>query len=256
MREHGRVGLGSRSPASSCPSRPAPRASRCGTPWWTRWPGGGPGSTSVRAEDGLTFPGLRVALEGAPEMRGLGRGRGAVPAWPAAAARESARGGYYPRTYARLLGTVFQGETKKARLELSPLRYDADHPPGRARPAPPGAGGVRRARDGREVAGRIAGTTAPGRPRPLARGVVAQLVTGQAGLYRVSVRERLPRRAARVSWPAPCVSPDGDGRCPSTSSRPGPLRSRVVPLLRGRGRPEPERGHGLRARARDARDCG
>ena len=133
-----------------------------------------------------------------------------VPAWPSTgAALESAREGYYPRTYARLLGTAFQGEIKKARLELAPLRYDA---------ASRQVVLTRRllcvctlpGRDRREVTGRSPGSTAPGRPRP--HKVLAQFVTGQAGLYRVSFESVFPGRTRGP--PAPFVSPDAGRKVP------------------------------------------
>ena len=75
---------------------------------------------SVQAEDLVAFAELHVATEGAPEVVVTSEGMVRPGLAPRKPALGSARGGYYPRAYARLLGTVFQGETKKARLELLP----------------------------------------------------------------------------------------------------------------------------------------
>ena len=78
--------------------------------------------SSVVASEEVRIGGLRLATAEAPEVmvtdEGIVRaGRARRPA--------SLRSGFFPRSGAQLLGVSFQGETKKARVELSPLRYDS-----------------------------------------------------------------------------------------------------------------------------------
>ncbi len=140
--------------------------------------------TSVQTEDVVGFAGLRVGTEGTPEVVVTNEGMVRPGMAPRKPARGSDRAGYYPRAYARLLGTVFQGETKKARLELSPLRYNA------------GSGQVVLARrllvrvefTGVDPREKSLGGVLGRRPRGgviRGKGVVAQLVTKEAGLYKV-----------------------------------------------------------------------
>jgi hypothetical protein len=77
---------------------------------------------SVAPGDVLSFPWSRPALAGAPDLL-VGRDgvvqasfRRVRPAWIAR--------GPYPAEPARILTTAFQGETKKALLELAPLRWN------------------------------------------------------------------------------------------------------------------------------------
>jgi hypothetical protein len=148
--------------------------------------------SSVTPEDLVRFEGLNLETEGTPEVEvdqagsvtpGLSRRRLAL---------EHRGAGYYPRLWARVLGTLFQGETKKARLELAPLRYDSargtailarrlvvrlEFSGTETREKP--LGGSRGRRSG----------SMPPLPR---RGVVAQLVTKQPGLHQLPFEAVFP----------------------------------------------------------------
>jgi hypothetical protein len=183
--------------------------------------------SSVVPSEILTVPGLRVSGAGARTVVVTAEGmvkpgtsrRGLDPVF--------GRGGYYPRLWARVEGTAFQGETKKARVALSPLRYDAR------------TGTTVLARRlvvrvefvGPETGEKSLGGSQGRRPRetPLRRSeVVAQLATKEEGLYRVRFEDvfgagrrgvtlsslRLSRRGEAVAYH---VEPDG------RSSLPDPL---------------------------------
>ncbi len=140
--------------------------------------------SSIEPFDEVLFGALRVGEAEASEMvvtaegtvtAGLERKRG------------SRHEGLFPRELARLLGVSFQGETKKARIELSPLRYDASTGTTVL---------VKRLRVRLEFAGRDPAEAALGGSRgrrPLPRrarpGVLAELMTPEAGLYGVSFEE-------------------------------------------------------------------
>ncbi len=78
---------------------------------------------SVTAEDLLAFDGLVPPRAGAPQAVALRDGSLRTAFRPVAAAPLSR--GLYPRAQARVLETAFQGDTKKAHVELLPLRLDA-----------------------------------------------------------------------------------------------------------------------------------
>ncbi len=111
------------------------------------------------------------------------------------------RRGLYPEQAARLLELAFQGETKKALVELSPLRWDR------------GSGELLLARrltvklefSGREPGERSRGGSkgrakrGKGRQRARAQGVVTRLLTRERGLYAVSFEELFGSRGRAVS---------------------------------------------------------
>jgi hypothetical protein len=78
--------------------------------------------SSILPSEEDRFDGLRLSAAEAPEIEVTAEGM-------VKAGLESRREGpafhhLFPRELARVLGVGFQGETKKARLELAPLRYD------------------------------------------------------------------------------------------------------------------------------------
>ena len=141
--------------------------------------------TSVQAMDLLSFPGLRPSPAATPTIE-VSR-KGVVR--PARSPRhESAafRRGLFPRRAARVLGIGFQQETKKAELELAPLRFN------------PSSGKLLLSRrllvrldftdkDPREIAfGGSKGRRPDVRLRPSpGSGVIARLVLHDKGLYKV-----------------------------------------------------------------------
>ena len=81
--------------------------------------------TSVEAQDTVSFSDLRPAPVGTPGIRVSRDGMTVRPTRLRRGANSVLRRGTYPRVSARILGTGFQQETKKAHLELSPLRFNA-----------------------------------------------------------------------------------------------------------------------------------
>jgi hypothetical protein len=138
---------------------------------------------SVQASDLVSFPGLHPSPASTPAMdvsrNGIVR-PGRSPRHESA----SFRRGVFPRMAARILGTGFQEETKKAELELAPLRFNA-------------LSGTlllsRRLLVRLDFAGVDLGEVSlggsrgrrPTEPRPL-QNVTAQLVVHQKGLHRIS----------------------------------------------------------------------
>jgi hypothetical protein len=144
--------------------------------------------SSVSESDVVPYPGLRPASEGAPSIEVGGDGS-IVPARKAVA-EGSAFQQLFPGEAARLEATAFQGESKKAEVQLFPIRWDGsclllarqllvrldfvgrdprETPLGGARGRRPV---LRSSRDG--------------------SGVVAQLAVKQPGLYRVDFEELFP----------------------------------------------------------------
>jgi hypothetical protein len=72
----------------------------------------------------LSMPGLRPGLSGSPEMVVSGDGVVRARVRRAEMAR-TLRPGLFPVRAARLVGTAFQGELKKALVEMWPLRWDS-----------------------------------------------------------------------------------------------------------------------------------
>ena len=143
---------------------------------------------SVEPSDLQTFDGFHLSGTGTRvvEISETGILRpGRIPRPTAGAAT---RGGFFPRHYARIMGSAFQGETKKLRLELAPLRHDV-------------AGGrtvlarrlvVRVEFYGKERGESTLGGSRGRRPAlPLlkAKGVVVQLVLRGPGLHRVTFED-------------------------------------------------------------------
>jgi hypothetical protein len=151
---------------------------------------------SVKEGDEVRFPGLVPAAVGYPEMRVSADGT-VRPARRPASQRAVAPGHTATRA-ARISGVAFEGESKKAVLELAPLRYDAEK------------GELVLARrlvatvvfEGRELGETGTGTRgrrAP-RSRPGSGGTLAFLYASQRGLHSVSFESLFPgrRRALAV----------------------------------------------------------
>ena len=152
----------------------------------------------VSAEDVVSFSSLRPVASGAPELvERDGTLRPVLRRRPQGKAFR--RPGLYPEQAARVLELAFQGETKKARLELSPLRLDRSS--GRlllARRL------TLRLEFGGDEPGEISGGGSRGRAhrgqrRLRGQGVVARLVTQQRGLYAVSFEDLFGPRGRAVS---------------------------------------------------------
>jgi hypothetical protein len=78
----------------------------------------------VTARGVLTFPGLTPALSGTPEMVGGGGDVIQARVRPSLVVRDRGQG-MFPAEAVRLAGTAFQGDVKKAVVELWPLRWNA-----------------------------------------------------------------------------------------------------------------------------------
>ncbi len=153
---------------------------------------------AVVSHDVLSFPDLRPALSGSPEMvvgsDGVARAR--VKRAKLARPLEP---GPFPVRAARLVGTAFQGEEKKALVELWPLRWDASA--NRLQLA-------RRLLVRLEFAGKEEGESSRGGlsrgrrvPRPLGPSteeLLAQLVVRQRGLHAVSFEDLFGSRGRRL----------------------------------------------------------
>ncbi|HEX9202551.1 MAG TPA: C25 family cysteine peptidase, partial [Vicinamibacteria bacterium] len=155
----------------------------------------------VVSRDVLSFPDLMPALSGRAEMvqgeEGVVRARvrRALVARPL-------EPGLFPVTAAQLLGTAFQQETKKALVELWPLRWDSSS--NRLELARRLV--VRLEFAGKEEGESPRGGTSRGRRVPARLGrsadeLLAQLVVRQTGLYAVRFEELFPsrRRSLQVS---------------------------------------------------------
>jgi CSLREA domain-containing protein len=79
--------------------------------------------TSVQASDPLSVPGLRPSPAALPSID-VSRSGVVRPARSPRHESPAFRRGLFPRRAARILGTGFQQQTKKAELELSPLRFN------------------------------------------------------------------------------------------------------------------------------------
>ena len=143
---------------------------------------------SVVASEEVRFDGLRVASADAPAM--VVTDQGMVKAGLTRTSRTS-RPGFFPRTRARVLEVIFQGETKKAQVELAPLRYNS-------------ATGTTvltqrllvrldftTVDKGERTLGGSRGRRPPRMPSVRRRGLVAELVTPEAGLQAVRYEEVL-----------------------------------------------------------------
>lgn len=133
---------------------------------------------SVRALDVEAFDGLRPASAATPEI--VVSSEGTVRARRRRQPRH-----IYRSEAARLVTLAYQGEQKKALVELSPFSWDGSRlwPARKLR--------VRLVFRGREIQSKVKSHRK--------RGVVAHLVTVERGLYAVSLQELLGRRRARTS---------------------------------------------------------
>ena len=150
--------------------------------------------TSVQAEDAVSFEDLRPAPAAAPVVEALQDGM-VRPGRSRRPEDASFRRGPFPRVAARVRGTAFQGETKKAELDLAPLRFV------------PATGRLvlsRRLLVRVDFVGSEAGETslggARGRRPPLpgvrsSTSPLVQLVVGDKGLYRVAFEAVSPGAA-------------------------------------------------------------
>jgi hypothetical protein len=149
---------------------------------------------SVEAFSLLGYRGLRPSAVGTAEMAFFPNGT-VRPSQRPAAVRSLSRG-YLPREQARLAGVVFQGEDKRAVLEITPVRFDAAHSQLVL---------ARRVRVRLLFAGEEAsetGTGSRGRrvpPMRFAREVLAQLYTSSRGLHAVRFEQLFPLRRGGFS---------------------------------------------------------
>ena len=161
---------------------------------------------SVTASDELRFPGLRPTVQGAPGIE-VDENGAVLPSEEER--REGASfDGIFPSASAVLLGGKFQGETKKAEVLLFPLRWD-------------GSGLVlsRRLVVRLDFVGREAGETSLGGSRGrravarsgrIGRGLRAQLVAKERGLYAVSFEDVFPGRPHAMPTEVLRLSRQGD----------------------------------------------
>jgi hypothetical protein len=144
--------------------------------------------TSVREENVLTFSSLRPSAAPVPEIVASARGAVRPGRRPRAEGARFRGPGFFPVEPARILSEGYQGEEKKAWLELSPLRWHRT------------TGELRLARrlvveirfSGREA------THREGRAHAR-RSVAKRLVVRERGLYAVSFEELLGARGPRVA---------------------------------------------------------
>jgi hypothetical protein len=149
---------------------------------------------AVSSHDVLSFPGLVPELSGAPEMAVSEEGMVRARLTRATVARRL-RAGLFPGKAARLAGTAFQGELKKALVELWPLRWNSS------------ANRLELARrlvvrlefvgkaEGESARGALSrGRRLPARLGRSANGLLAQLAVRQRGLYAVSFEELFASR--------------------------------------------------------------
>jgi hypothetical protein len=150
---------------------------------------------SAEALDLQTFPGLRPAAVGVPEMA-VGENGTVRPSRRSLAAPIPSRG-YMPKQVARLAGTVFQGERKSAVVEITPVRFAGS---GRGLVLA-GTVRVRLAFAGRAEGESGAGTR--GRLLPRGRGgpgdVLVRLHTSRRGLHAVSFEQLFPQQGRGLS---------------------------------------------------------
>ncbi len=179
---------------------------------------------SVEPLDVVSYSALRPMLSGAPEMV-VGRD-GTVRAGSRPARRVRILRGLYPEELVRVVGTGFQGEVKKALLELAPLRWQS------------GSGDlvlVRRLRVRLVFAGVEEGELSLGGSRGReyslrrcsrgmfgARDVVVQLVARERGLYGLAFEQLLPTR--RRGFPASRVRLTRQGQDVAFHVGPDPSR--------------------------------
>ena len=143
---------------------------------------------SVVASDVVRYPGLRPVTKGIAEIATSDDGT----VMPIERTVREGRGfrDVFPAQTANLLGTSFQGEQKKAEVLLSPLRWDGNGLELSRRLV------VRLDFVGRESTetplGGSRGRRAVSRPERVGRGLRAQLVAKERGLYAVGFEEVFP----------------------------------------------------------------
>ena len=150
---------------------------------------------SVEALELRGFPRLRPSAVGAAEMA-VGADGTVRPARRGAAAPRLSKG-YLPQRVAWLAGTVFQGDTKSAVVELSPVRFDGYRQQlvlaERVRVRVVFSG-----RDGEEAGAGTVGRRVPRRATPF-RDVLARLHTSRRGLHAVGFEDLFPARQRGMS---------------------------------------------------------
>ena len=208
-------------PASTSRRTRRPRHCRSGAHWWTRWSAAAWSSAASVPWTSRASPASSRRVSERPRCRSrptapCGR-RAGTAARPAGASRS--------RELARLLPSVFQGETKSAVVQLSPLRFDPRS-----------------------------------RQLTLARRVLVRLLftgrePGETG--RTSRGRRAPRPTSRrqaSSWPGSTRRAADSTRWPSRSSFPGRARgfatSRASPGAPGAAGGLPRRARVRRLRPR------
>ena len=192
----------------------------------------------------MSVPGLRLGTVGPPRMVGHGPRGGA--AGSLATPRRRARGAGTGRGSGR--GSRARAFRARARRRASCSRRCGTTPEPARRCWPGGSACASSSKVARRARPRLGGSRGRRPPGGVKRapGVVAHLATKAAGLYRVRFEDVFgagPRRAR--GGPPPLAARRGRGV--SRGARPGPLRPRLVALLRGRGRPQSERRRGVRA---------
>jgi CSLREA domain-containing protein len=162
---------------------------------------------TVDARDEVGFPGLVPAAVGYPEMQVEPDGT-VRPARRPASLRAAATG-LTSASAARISGVAFEGESKKAVLELAPLRYDA----GRGQLVLCRRLVVTVVFEGRELS--ETGTGSRGRRTPRSRpgsgGTLAFLYTSQRGLHSVAFESLFPGRRRALAVGGLALERQGEG---------------------------------------------
>jgi hypothetical protein len=152
---------------------------------------------SIQSFDEIAFDG--VTLEPAGEVDVEARRDGTVRTSRRRHGGRSIQEGYYPEQIARLVDVAIQGETKKALVEIAPLRWNGETLVLARRIV------VRVSFEGQDARER---TSSPGRTRAYRqrpshenRDIVARLTASQAGLQAVRFEELVPsRRFSGNAW--------------------------------------------------------
>jgi hypothetical protein len=154
---------------------------------------------SVLGRDVVSFAGLRPLASGEPELVASPDGSVAAGLRRVAEGRWFRSSGLYPPSAALLRGVAFQGDVKKALVELAPLRFDAAGDrllltrSLRVRIAFAGV------EPGERSLGGSRGRAAAGPPPAARDGVVARLAPRERGLHAVSFESLFGARGRAVS---------------------------------------------------------
>jgi hypothetical protein len=154
---------------------------------------------AVVSHEVVSFAGLMPELSGSPEMVVSGKGVVRARVKRASVAR-SLGPGLFPVRAARLAGTAFQGELKKALIEMWPLRWDSSSNRlelARRLVVRLNFAGKEEGESSRGGLGR--GRRVPSRLGRSADELLAQFVVRPKGLYAVSYEELFPNRGHRLS---------------------------------------------------------